>query len=81
MTTKANLADWYLSKKFPSKVRTRRGKLVEIPEQWQGMIPMYPGTLEQRANKKSLKNYQSRKKKLFYRKETLEICSDELGLI
>lgn len=68
MTQNTELADWYLSPKFPATTRIRRGVAVEIPEKWRGHIPMYPGELERRAQKKASKRALRRSEKLERRK-------------
>lgn len=73
------LWNWYLSD-FPKKTRIRRGKEVEIPPQWQGHIPMYPGTLERREAKKATKRQNRRRDKLNLKKQSQNVVEDDLGV-
>lgn len=64
------LFSWLIKGNHPQKTRVRRGRVVEIPKEWQGKIPMWPGVLEERDSKKKSKRNERRRDKLKLRRET-----------
>jgi len=73
-----NILPWGCYDNYPKKTRVRRGKIVVIPEEWRGKEPQYPGVLQERYEKRTMRRAERRSEKLKARREAYEQYIDEI---